>query len=64
MERAKITINKKDFSIKIDMEGYEGQECLHDIESLQALLSATTTDETIKPEYQHTLEVGHASIHH
>ncbi|MCS7232010.1 MAG: hypothetical protein RMJ67_07740 [Elusimicrobiota bacterium] len=54
-----ITINKDNFSIQIDMVGYQGQTCITDIEEIQKLLNATTISERIKDDYFDVKKVGH-----
>lgn len=51
MEQIKVILNTEDYSIKIEAEGYEGRQCLTDIEEFQTLLNALTMKEKIKDEY-------------
>lgn len=57
----KIMIHRRNGTIKVEGEGFQGTECIHDIEEVQKLLGLTTIDEELKPEYAHTVAVIRAN---
>lgn len=50
MEQIKVIINKDNYSITIEAEGYEGTTCLKDVDELQELLRAITLSEELKDD--------------
>jgi|YNPMSStandDraft_2_1061718.scaffolds.fasta_scaffold00223_12 hypothetical protein len=50
MEKIIVKINPEDYTLLIEMEGYEDNTCITDIEEIQELLNAFTLYEKKKKE--------------
>lgn len=62
MEQIKVIINKENYSITVEAEGYEGTTCLKDVDELQELLRAITLSEEIKDDTFTVKRTREASI--
>jgi predicted lipid-binding transport protein (Tim44 family) len=60
MGEIKITIDLDTLHTKVEGEGYEGLNCMYDINDLQTLLGMTTMEESIKQDMRKVLRVTQA----
>ena len=60
MGEVKITIDLDTLQTKIEGEGYEGLNCMYDVNDLQTLLGMSTIEENIKQDTRKVLRVTQA----